>query len=104
MDLHGKFFVRAQQLDQEGKARALRDLAEDFGAARYPEIVQAAAFLWALAHDALRFRPIDDLPGLADFYTRRQFLSVKRLEPSSAPDALLKDGVEEERAREVGGA
>jgi hypothetical protein len=55
----------------------------------------------SVAHDALRFFAIDNLPRFADAGVRRQFFSERRFKSPAAPHSLDEDGLEDEGTGEI---
>jgi len=63
----------------------------------FPELMKRNALQRAAPHNALCFRPIDQLPGLANLETSGKFFAELFLKASAAPDAFLEDRLEKKR-------
>ena len=86
MHLERKLFLRIEQLGKDRKARRVRHLlAENLRSMIAPELVQCFPLPRSLPDDALRFRPIDDLPRFANFFARRKFLSQRGSRAAAHP-------------------
>jgi hypothetical protein len=96
MNLQRKFLLRVEELDQQRESLALRKVAEDWLSILGPKLVQSFAFELSVAHNALRFRAIDDFPRFADALIARQFLAERGFKPAAAPYSFHENGLEGE--------
>ena len=67
-----------------------------------PQFVQRLPAPASLPNDALRFGPIDDLPGFADQFPGRELLAQGAFQTPATPRPLQKERFEEERRRQIG--
>ena len=85
MDLQGKLFPRVEQLGENGKARRLRHVRPEDRIAMFdPQFMQGSPAPRPLPNDALRFRPVNDLPRFTDLFPRRKPFA-KRLSSRRPP-------------------
>ena len=68
------FSSSVQKFDEQRETRTARNVAEDLGAMRRPEVVQGPSLEWPGIDDALRFRSIHDFPRFSDSNARRERL------------------------------
>ena len=101
MNLEGEILLGIEQFEEKRKSKRIANLAEDLLAVFEPQFVQRRTAEWPIMVDALRLRPIDDLPGLSDWNRRWQPFPVKRFQAASAPDAFHEDRLEHQRLSQL---
>src|SRR5713101_9523204 len=67
-----------------------------------PEFMQRSTAQCTVAHNALRFRAVDNLPRFADAHSWGQTFAELHLESSAAPDSLHEKRLENDGLCEIG--
>jgi len=98
MYLKRKFFFGIENFDQQRKSPIQRrGFAHQFGTMMLHEPMQILSSERAVDNFTLNVRAIANFPGFADRNIRRKRLPIEALDVASAPDAFLKDRLENER-------
>src|SRR5207248_7575216 len=66
----------------------------------YPTLFRSQVFSrqWPVGNEARAFRPVRDLPGLADRDIRGKIFLIEPFQIAPAPDALFKGGMEDRKS------
>src|SRR5580698_7422187 len=99
MDLQRQLVPRIQNFAKDGKtvSGGGPGTSEDFRRIIFHEPSERFAGKTAVDDDTLVPGPVGNFPGLADGFGRRQFFMEKPLQFTSAPDALLKNRLKNQR-------